>query len=1012
MRLLRLKLQAFGPYRDEEVVDFRALRYSRLFVIHGPVGSGKTFLLDGICFALYGRSSGGERDRSGLRYLGADPTVETAVTLDFESHGQGYRVDRRFLMEGLDSLADDVTLYRLPEIGEPTKRDILSSSVSGVENMILKLFGLNAEQFCQVAILPQGSFRKFLLAEGDERRQILSNIFNSSRYQRFQEAVQKAHVEAQWKLEEAWVRRERITSRYHSSQGDPREMYQRSQEELEVISQDCSALQERSMEWEQSLEDAVRYEVLDRQRGMSERELLVLREDEDVDEESALTARLQDSLPVFEEWRRVQNQAEEIAVELQEQKSQYEELKSNTNFLEEEVEKARLMEEERFNLRRSLERLDTLVEDYRGVQALAEELERIEERLAELGQLRSDLALTIKEQKAEIEETEEELEKIKAGEQKLASLKADLKAVERQKGRQRQNEALRDAFEQAQARETRFLDLIDDLEAEKRELKERIAKQQALDLEESLHNLKGELKKGNPCPLCGSESHPKPFRGRRKKGGEAAESEESLEAVERRLDLARTELAQSRERIARLEGRLEEREDEVEEEVPELDEATMAGLRNTLQAVESRVSKKEDLLKRLREMRSEIKPGRVRLKKMRLLKERLEATVEGVESQYESRKDSVLLTMKKFFGQFEEATFEEFVGLVDSEKERLEERLQEIDEYRFSTERAELMAETFALQLAETRASEIRRDELQQKADSLRSKLEDSFKLEFANWDDLTFSLSRVAREYSRGNVSVLDRDTLIRTVERQLHQSQELLATMPVPEMRAEQIRQVLAREREQLELKVGRRATLEKSIEQSQEDVRLYDEVVEEIRDLEGRQKSLERMATLATGKKGPTFHDWYLEKLFRRVIEAANLRLEVLAPNRFCLGLQPGLEVKIVDFMAGKERSATTLSGGESFLASLALALALGDILQGDRESREKLKTLFIDEGFGYLDKRALDAALDCLESLKQEGRTVGIISHVPALRERIRAQVVLASNDAPLPYGVDRVQVFAE
>ena len=556
------------------------------------------------------------------------------------------------------------------------------------------------------------------------------------------------------------------------------------------------------------------------------------------------------------------------------------------------------------------------------------------------------------------------------------------------------------------------LALIDDLEAEKRKLKETIAKQQALDMEESLHNLKGQLKKGEACPLCGSEEHPQPFKGRRKKGGQVAESEESLEAIERRLDLARTELSQSRERIARLEGRLEEREDDEQEEVPELDEATMAGLKNTLQVVESRVSKKEDLLKRLREMRSEIKPGRVRLKKMRLLKERLEATIEGVESQYESRKKSVLLTMREFFGQFREATFEELVALVDSEKERLEERLQEIEEYRFSTDRAELMAETFALQLAETRASEIRRDELQQKADDLRAQLEDSFKMDFANWDDLTFSLSRVARESSRGDVSVLDRDTLIRTVERQLHQSQELLATMPVPEMRAEQIRQVLAREREQLELKVGRRAALEKSIEQSQEDVRLYDEVVEEIRELESRQKCLERMATLAIGKKGPTFHDWYLEKLFRRVIEAANLRLEVLAPNRFCLGLQPGLEVKIVDFMAGKERSATTLSGGESFLASLALALALGDILQGDRESREKLKTLFIDEGFGYLDKRALDAALDCLESLKQEGRTVGIISHVPALRERIRAQVVLASNDSPLPYGVDRVQVFAE
>ncbi|MCA9778495.1 MAG: hypothetical protein KC800_17325, partial [Candidatus Eremiobacteraeota bacterium] len=776
---------------------------------------------------------------------------------------------------------------------------------------------------------------------------------------------------------------------------------------------DCNSLQERSVEWEQSLEDAVRYEVLDRQRGMSERELNVLRDDEDVDEESALTARLQDNLAIFEEWRRLQNQAEEIAVELQEQKAQYEKLKSNTNFLEEEVEKARLMEEERFNLRRSLERLDTLVEDYRGVEALADELERIDERLVELGQLRSDMALTIKEQKAEIETTEEELEKIKAGEQKLASLKSDLKAVERQKGKQRQNEALRDAFEQAQAREARFLDLLDDLEAEKRELKESIARQQALDLEESLHSLKGQLRKGEPCPLCGSEDHPKPFKGRKKKGTGVAESEESLDAIERRIELARTELAQSRERIARLEGRLEEREEDDDEPVPELDEATLAGLRNTLQAVESRVSKKEDLLKQLREMRAEIKPGRVRLKKMRLLKERLEATVEGVESQYESRKESVLQTMREFFSQFEEASFEELVEFVDSEKARLEERLKEIEEFRFSTERAELMAETFALQLAETRASEMRRDEFQQKADELRAQLEDSFKMDFANWDDLTFSLSRVARESSvRGDASVLDRETLIRTIERQLHQSQELLSTMPVPEMRAEQIRQVLAREREQLELKVGRRAALEKSIEQSQEDVRRYDEVVEEIRELEARQQRLERMASLATGKKGPGFHDWYLDKLFRRVIEAANLRLEVLAPNRFCLGLQPGLEVKIVDFLAGKERSATTLSGGESFLASLALALALGDILQGDRESREKLQTLFIDEGFGYLDKRALDAALDCLESLKQEGRTVGIISHVPALRERIRAQVVLASNDAPLPYGVDRVQVFAE
>ncbi|MFA7479926.1 MAG: SMC family ATPase [Vulcanimicrobiota bacterium] len=1012
MKLLRLALQAFGPFQQEQVIDLRALRYSKLFLIHGPVGSGKTFLLDGICFALYGRSSGGERDRSGLRHLGTPAGQETAVTLDFESLGQAYRIDRRFVMEGTRVQPDEVMLYRLPAIGEPTRRDIISSSAGGVEAMISKLFGLNAEQFCQVAILPQGSFRKFLLAEGAERHQILANIFNSSRHQRLEDAVKAAHQQAKRKLEEAWIRREEITARYHSSQGDPREMYQRAQGELEAVASDCRALQERSLEWEQSLEEAVRYEVLDRQRGMSERELTLLREDEDDDEESALVARLQESLPIFEQWRRVQMEAEKIEEELQYQRAEYERLKSDTNFLEEEVEKARLLEEERFNLRRSLERLDTLVEDYQGVQALADELERIEEKLAELGQLRAELALSIKDQKAEIELTEQELEKIKAGEARLAGLKAELDTVERQRGKRRQSEALQEAFEQARAREIRFLDLIDQFEAEKRELRETLARQRELDLEESLRRLKSQLKSGQPCPLCGSETHPDPFQGRRKKKAEVMESEEGLDALERRLEHARAELGQARERVARLGGRLQEREEE-EHVLPDLDEQTLSGLRNTIQVVESRVSKKEDLLKELKAMRSELKPARVRLKKMRLLKERLQATVEGVSAQYDSRKEAVQVTMREFFGRLKETGFDELVRSVEEEKQSLEERLEELESHRFSTERAELMAETFALQLAESRASEMRRDELQGRANHLKAELEDSFKLDFAGWDDLSFALGRMAREASvRGDSSVLDRETLIRTVERQLHQSQELLATMPAPEMRSEQIRQVLAREREQLQLKAGRRATLEKSMEQSREDVARYDAVVEEIRHLETRAANLQRLAGLSGEEAGMAFHDWYLQKLFRRVIEAANLRMEVLAPNRFCLGLKAGLEVTVMDFLAGRERSATTLSGGESFLASLALALALGDILQSERDSREKLQTLFIDEGFGYLDKRALEAALDCLESLKQEGRTVGIISHVPALRERIRAQVVLAPNDTPLPYGVERVQVFAE
>lgn len=1011
MKLLRLLMDGFGPYGEETVVDFRPLRLSRLFLIHGPVGSGKTFLLDGICFALYGRSSGGERDRAGLRSISRLPEEDTVVSLDFESHGQTYRVERRFNAAAMARGDEEVVLWRLPEIGNPTRRDIVSSSLGGVEAMVAKLFGLSADQFCQVAILPQGRFRQFLLTEGENRRQILSNMFQSARHARLQSALAKECQTARSRLEDAWRRREELTAEYGQNNGDPRESLARFESELQAMEKSCRHHQERSVEWEKSLEEAVRFEVLDRQRDISERELRILHDEED-DTEEAIAARLRKSLPDYERWRDLCEQADGLEEELKAQRRQYESLKSNTNYLEEEVERARRLEEERFNLKRSLERLDHLVDDYRGINILTEELERTEDRLDDLAHRRGELAQGIKEDKARIEELEGELATIKEAEGKLSRLRADLEAVSEQRGRARQNELLQESVQQARAREERLSVLVDQLKGEREELKQKLSKQKEREVEDALFLLQSRLQKGEECPLCGSLEHPDPYnaRRRRRRGGE--EDENGLETLKRRIEVAVKELALARERKARLEGRLEERVFESPDGL-DLDDRTLRSLKQTADAVEVKIAGKESLLRELRELRERIKPERVKLKKMRLLKERLEGTLESLATQKNERESSLLQTLRELFPHMGQASYGQLTSFVSTEKSRLDERLQEIAQVRFTTERAELMAETFALQLAETRQLEIRRDSLRLEAEGIRRTLEERFRLEFSGWEDLNFSLSRLSRETTvNSQAGLLDRETLIATVQRQLSQSQELLATLPQPEMKAEQIRAALAREREQLEVKVGRRAALEKSVERSADDVGRYDALVEEIRELETRTGQLESMNRLASGEQGLDFHDWYLERLFRRVIEAANLRLEILAPNRFCLGLQQGLEVVVVDFGAAKERSATTLSGGESFLASLALALGLGDLLQGDRASRERLQTLFIDEGFGYLDRRALEAAMDCLESLKQEGRTVGLISHVGALRDRIRAQVVVAANDSPLPYGTERIQVFAE
>lgn len=877
--------------------------------------------------------------------------------------------------------------------------------------MVNKLFGLTADQFCQVAILPQGRFRQFLLAPAEHRRQILSNMFNSSRHAKLQAALQKEQFRVKTLLEKAWQEREELISRYQTSGGDPRDSYQRSQEELKVVEQTCKQHQHRSSEWERSLEEAVRYEVLERQKDVSERELRVLTHEEEAAADQLVT-RLRKVLPHFERWRELQAQADEIGNELREQRAQYDKLKSGTNFLEEEVEKARRLEEERFSIHRTLERLDLLMEETRGVEVLSLELERTGERLQDLAQMRSELAAIVKADKQRVFEIEEELQKIQGAEAKLQLLKEELAKLSERRGRIRQSELLKETYLQAGTRVERFERLVEDLTKERKALQESLREERQQDLHDSLLVLKAQLREGFECPLCGSTDHPAPYQTNSGQQRLASESEESLEHISRRLELAEGELLQARDRKARLEGRLEERSEEDFDEA-DLDESTLESLKRTVSAVEAKVSHKDGLLQELRGIQEASKPDRVKLKKMRLLKERLDSTLESIAVQQETRRQGLFKTVNHLFPQLGEAELDRLGEAIELEKGRLQQRLQELSDVKFSTERAELMAETFALQLAETRASEKRRETLLKQAQEVKKNLEDAFRLDFTGWDDLSFSLGRVARENSLQNQSALvDRETLIRTVERQLHQSQELLATIPVPEMKSEQIRHALSREREHLEIKVGRRSALEKSVEQASEDVKKYDTLVEKIRIQETRMSHVDRMNRLSSGSQGLNFHDWYLERVFRRVISAANLRLEILAPNRFCLGLQDGLDVKVVDFLAGKERSATTLSGGESFLASLALALGLGDVLQADRVSRERLQTLFIDEGFGYLDRRAMEAALDCLESLKQEGRTVGIISHVPALRERVRAQVVVAPNDSPLPYGVDRIQVFAE
>lgn len=1008
MRPLRLTLTAFGPFQRPTTVDLSVFRASRLFLIQGPVGSGKTFLLDGICFALYGCSSGGERDRQAMRNLSASWEQETAVALDFEVGGDRFRVERRILSPSgpEDEGAEDVTLWRLPAFGEPGRRDVLASSVGGVATMLGRLIGLSAEQFCQVAILPQGHFRRFLLAPAEERREILERMFDGALYGRFQSLLLAEFEGLGTALASAWREREEIIARYDDSEGDPRQRLSRSREEFAAVNAACQAHQAKSMEWERELEGAVRYETLERQRDVSRRELEEL-ENPSRTPAGALSGRLRAALLEYGRWREATAESESIAKELDEQRAEYEKLKRETNFLETEVEQARQREEEKYALRRTQERLEEILQEAQGLEQLDAELEALESRRSELARSRTQLAQEVKRSQARGEKLREDLALLDKAELKLVSLRAELAELQARDQAARQSAHLTEALAQARQRESRLREGIQTMGQEIEHLRQLESSRKAGDRGRSLLALSSELVEGKPCPVCGATEHPQPYRQLSRDSDNPGDLEEKILALVERREHALNELSSAEERRARLEGRLEGVQVEAEPEA-EMEELLL-GLNRTVQAIESKLSQRKRWEEELAKLEGELAPGRKRLRQMRLMKERLQATGEGAREARSARRAHLQDMVSRSLGA--SLSEDDWREVLRQENVRVSERLEELEQVQYDTQRAELMAETFALGLAEQRVAEKRQESLRQEAEALQRSLMERFRLDFATWDDLSFALARAARDLrlAQGENSVVDHEIMVAAVKRQLEQSQELLAAVPSPALRAEQIRAALNREREQAELKIGRRASLQREVELGVQDVALYDAVVEKIRALESKVASLSRLAANVRGDNdlGVSFVDWVLERYFGDVLAAANLILETLAPGRFALRLEPGLRVRVFDYQAGVSRLATSLSGGESFMASLALALGLGEVMEKDSGAQERLGMLFIDEGFGYLDREAIDAALLCLENLRSQGRTVGLVSHVPELRERIRAQIVLGREES----GEATVQVFA-
>ncbi|CAE6945009.1 COG0419 ATPase involved in DNA repair [Vibrio sp. B1FLJ16] len=186
MKPIKLTMQAFGPFAKTETIEFEKLGNNPLFLINGPTGSGKTSILDAICFALYGETTGNERQGIQMRCDLAAADLPTEITLEFSLHGKIYRVTRSPEQEAPKARGDGTTVRKhtasLYELGESEK--LITSKTTQVKTEITNIIGLTETQFRQVMVLPQGKFRDLLLASSKEREEIFGQLFQTDIYKK------------------------------------------------------------------------------------------------------------------------------------------------------------------------------------------------------------------------------------------------------------------------------------------------------------------------------------------------------------------------------------------------------------------------------------------------------------------------------------------------------------------------------------------------------------------------------------------------------------------------------------------------------------------------------------------------------------------------------------------------------------------------------------------------------------------------------------------------------------
>lgn len=960
MRPLNLTISAFGPYKDETFIDFTKLGEKGMYLITGDTGAGKTTIFDAICFALYGEPSGSSRDPRMFRCKYSDAKVPTYVELLFSYHGKEYRIRRNPEYERPALRGGGTTTQKADALLEfPDGREAVTKT-SEVTKEVEKIIGLSKDQFTQIAMIAQGDFMKLLLSDTTERSKIFRQIFMTGRYQRLQEILKKEanKTEDDYKLKSA-IATEKIA-------------------QIQVRSEDQEE-QKRFLECSKTDEIEAFIDDIDKE----DKEDLKLFSKKESEIRKSL-ADLNRSIGVATERKKSEDLLNKNKAALEKAKPEYESAKEDLKNKAKDYKKSEplaiMISSEKENLS-SYDKLDetqnSILEAEKKLSALKKSKEELVNKAAEL---------------------EKEYAAKKKDQQKLKDVPArKIKAEEelgkiKNKGKDVQDIVVAIKNEYPKEKEELFsLQKEYQDQAKKYELIQReYESKNRLFLDAQAGILAEGLSEGEPCPVCGSTVHPH-LAVLKQEVPLQKDVDDAMNRAEKQRALMQKAVSRASAKKAEVnklfdtiiddiksyinKGFIEDIEDEHKDNIEAIDNGDISRSEDKAD-ISSNISNIAAILSDEEELRSS--------------KEKYEIP-EGLSDSLGLEFDSLKKDLK------------DVTAVIKSLKEAsdlLESLTAEIPAFEKSIKEVSQMQNENALSSKELETTitglKVREKELKKSLtyESKEKALEHIKKLELEK--------EAIDKAYK-------DADAKARDCEKKVQDLTGQIAALS---------KNLAKGKSENLEELEERRSDLNKEYTDNNKLLSLVKNRIDNNKELKTKLLSLgTELETLEheftykkiisqtangnlSGKAKIMLETYIQRSFFDRIINRANVRFMTMSGGHYELvrrdedniKSQSGLELDVIDHYNGGTRSVRTLSGGESFMASLSLALGLSDEIQRSAGGIQ-LDTMFVDEGFGSLDDATLDQAISSLASLSEGNRLVGIISHVGELKERIDKQLVV-------------------